>query len=101
MVKVRLVFLPSLAESLGIEETSEEVVSEHDDKGLTSVLDLLNRVGMRYRRFGQTVFDISTQKLTGKVAIFLNGHSIDMESGLTTRLSNGDTLTFVPAIEGG
>ena len=97
MGKVRLEFLPSLAETLGIEETGEEVISVDEDKGSTSIIGLLNRLGMRYQRFGKTVFDISTQKLTGKVAVFLNGHSIDMESSL----SNGDTLTFVPTIEGG
>ena len=97
MVKVRLEILPSLAETVGIEETSEEVISEED----RSVRVLLNQLGARYRRFGQIVFDIEAQELTGKVVIFFNGRALELVNGLDSELSDGDTLTFVPLIEGG
>ncbi|MFH1382074.1 MAG: MoaD/ThiS family protein [Chloroflexota bacterium] len=99
--KVRLEFLPSLAESLGVEPKSEEVISKHGHGGTISVADLLKRLGIRYQRFSQMVFDVNTQTPTGVVAIFLNGHSLDIGGGLTSKLSDGDTLTFVPIIEGG
>ncbi len=101
MSKVRLEVLPALAETLGIEDTSEEVISDQEIEGDKSVRDLLNRLGARYQRFGQIVFDINAQKLTGRVVIFFNGRTLEPVNGLETKLSDGDTLTFVPLIEGG
>ena len=101
MGNVRLEFLPSLAETLGIEGTSEEAISYQEIEGNKSVLDLLNRLGARYPRFGQLVFDINAQKLTGRVVIFFNGCALELENGLETKLSDGDTLTFVYFVEGG
>ena len=101
MSKVRLEVLPSLAETLGIEETSEEVISHQKIAGEKSVRDLLNQLGAKYQRFGHIVFDLNTQKLTGRVVIFFNGHALEPVNGLETKLGDGDTLTFVPAIEGG
>lgn len=101
MGKVYLEVLPSLAETLGIEGTSEEVISDQENDGDRSVRDLLNRLGAKYQRFGQIVFDINTQKLTGKVVIFFNGRALELVNGLETELNDGDTLTFVPLIEGG
>ena len=97
MGKVYLEILPSsLAETLGIEGTSEEAISDKEIEGDNSIIDLLNRLGARYQRFGQIVFDTSTQKLTGKVSIFFNGRALEPVKGLETKLSDGDTLTFVP-----
>ena len=101
MSKVRLEVLPSLAETLGIEETSEEAISDQENDGVRSVRELLNRLCVRYKRFGQMVFDIDAQELTGRVVIFFNGRSLELVNGLETRLSDGDTLTLVPLIEGG
>ncbi len=101
MAKVRLEILPSLAETLGIDGTSEEVISETGSGDTGSVKELLNQLGTRYQRFGQIVFDITTQKLTGRVVIFFNGRALELVNGLETRLNDGDTLTFVPLIEGG
>ncbi len=101
MSTVRVEVLPPLAESLGIEKTSEEVISDPKSEGGNTVKELLNRLGERHPRFGRIVFDIQTQKLTGKVMIFLNGRALELVDGLETKLSNADTLTFVPHIEGG
>ena len=101
MAKIRLEILPSLAETLGIDGTSEEVISDPRSDSTESVKELLNRLGTRYQRFGQIVFDTEAQKLTGQVVIFFNGRSLDLVSGLETRLNDGDTLTLVPLIEGG
>ena len=101
MGKVRLEVLSSLAESLGIEGTSEEGVSDQEIGGNRSVRGLLNRLGARHERFGRIVFDISASKLTGRVLIYLNGRALELVNGLETELNDGDTLTFVPLIEGG
>ena len=101
MAKVRIVILPSLAKTLGAEMTGEEFVSGLENQGGGSVRDLLNRLGTRYFRFNQLVFDVHTQKLTGQVIIFLNGRALDPDNGLETNLHDEDTLTFVPFVEGG
>ncbi len=102
MAKVYLEIRPSsLAETLGIGLSSEEAIADRETDGDQSIIGLLNRLSTRYRRFGQLVFDSNTQKLTGRVGIFLNGRALEPASGLATRLSDGDTLTFVPLIEGG
>ncbi len=101
MAKVQLEFLPSLAEALGIEQTSEALIPDTEIGNSRSLVSLLNRLGAKYPLFGQIVFDIQTQQLTGGVAIFLNERSVEAGSGLETRLRDGDKLTFVPVIEGG
>lgn len=99
--RVRLEVFPALAESLGIAGNSEEVIPDDESKMGKTVKDLFNRLAERHRRFGRTVFDVVEQKLTGRVVIFLNGRSLEPVKGLNTELSDGDTLTFVPVIEGG
>ena len=99
--KVKIEVLASLAESLGMERTSEEVLPDQGSGCDTSVRFFLNQLGKQYLRFGRVVFDINAQKLTGTVIIFLNGRALELINGLETQLSDGDTLTFVPIIEGG
>ncbi|MEE8470166.1 MAG: MoaD/ThiS family protein [Dehalococcoidia bacterium] len=101
MGKVHLYALPGLAETLGIERTSEEPIPDQGIGGDTSVRDILNRLCARYQRFGRIVFDMDAQKLTGRVAIFFNGRSLELVNGLESKLSDGDSLTFVAPIEGG
>jgi molybdopterin converting factor small subunit len=102
MGKVRLEVIPSLADTLGIEVTSEEAIPEPETEGdHNSVGELLNRLCSRYQRFGQLVFDIDTQELTGEVIIFLNGRALELVNGLDSKLSDGDTMTLVPLIVGG
>ena len=101
MGKVRLEVLPSLAKKLGIKGTIEEFIPDKKIDGEKSVRNLLNRLCARYPRFGQIVFDIDTQELTGKVIFFFNGRALELVNGLDSKLSDGDTLTFVPLIDGG
>lgn len=101
MIKVRLEVLPSLAESLGMEAKSEEVITVRESNGGRSVRDLLNQLSTKYQHFGHFVFDTSTQKLTGRAILFFNGRSLEPAQGLETKLNDGDTLAFVPFIEGG
>ena len=98
MGKLNIEVLPSLAEALGMESTSEEGIADGVD---FSVQELLDRLCARYPRFGEMVFDWRRQELTGQVVIFLNGRHLDLIEGLKTELKDGDTLTFIPYIEGG
>jgi len=101
MSKVRLEILSRLTETLDIEGTSDTVSLEQEIEEGKTVRDLLNRLATRYQRFGQVVFDVKAQKLTDRVSIFFNGRNLELVNGLKTKISDGDTLTFVPFIEGG
>lgn len=100
-MKVHLQVLPALADALGISEAIEEAIPEQEIDGSYSVLDLLNVLCSKYHRLNHSVFDVSTQKLTGQVVIFLNGRHLELIEGLATRLNDGDTLALIPFIEGG
>ena len=101
MARVSIVLLPSLAETLGSEAAFEEVLPDLENKGERTVRDLLNRLAARYFRFKRLVFDIQTQQLIGETLVFLNGRLLEPDRGLKTNLHDGDTLTFIPFIEGG
>ncbi len=101
MSKVRLEILSWLTETLDIEGTSDAVSLEQEIEEGKTVRDLLNRLTTRYQRFGQAVFDVKAQKLNERVSIFFNGRNLELENGLATKLSDGDTLTFVATIVGG
>jgi len=96
MAKIHLEALPALAEALGISGAAEEVLADREN-----LRDLLNRLGARYHRFGEIVFERDAQRLTGQVIVFLNGRNVELLDGLETRLTDGDTLTFIPFVEGG
>ena len=101
MSKVHLEILSWLTEILDIEETSGAVSLEQEIEEGKTVRDLLNRLATSYQRFGQVVFDVKAQKLTERVSIFFNGRNLELANGLATKLSDGDTLTFVSPIVGG
>ncbi len=101
MGKVRIEVLPALGETLGIDASSEEDITEGESGVGFSVKDLLDRLCTKYRRFGQIVFEVKAQKLTGQVVIFLNGRNLELIDGLETKLHDGDMVTFIPFIEGG
>lgn len=101
MAMIRLEALPSLAETLGLEAISEEVVPDGVIAAGYSVRELLIRLSCRYRRLEQLLFDPRDHNLSGEMIIFLNGRSLGLRDGLETRLKDGDTLTFIPYVEGG
>jgi len=101
MGKVCVHVLPALADALGIDEATEEVIPEQGIDGNYSLLSLLERLSAKYQRFGQSVYDAGKRELTGQVMIFLNGRHVELIDGLATSLSDGDELTFIPFVEGG
>ena len=101
MSEVRLEILSWLKETLDIEGTGDSFSFGEEIEEDNTVRDLLNRLATEYPRFGEVVFDVKTQKLNEGVNIFLNGYLIELIKGLRTKLTDGDTLTLLPTIEGG
>jgi MoaD family protein len=101
MPKVRLEFLSWFAAILGTEKSDEDTVIETTIEENRTVKELLNRLALKYPRFEERIFDTRTQKLNTKVAVFYNGRHLEMANGFETVLRDGDTLTFLPPIEGG
>ena len=101
MSKVHLEILSSLVETIDTNIKKDKIVLEQEiEEGIT-VNSLLNRLAKKYQRFGEVVFDVKAQKQTERVNIFLNGRNLELENGLSTILSDGDTLTFITPIVGG
>ena len=101
MAKVRIEVLSAFAEALGIPGASEEFVPDTDAADARSIRSLLARLAAKYQYFGDMAVNRETHELTGTVAIFHNGRSLDPSNGLETNLDDGDTLTFVPVVAGG
>ena len=101
MSQVHLEFLSWLRDMVDIEGISDGVIIEQKIEEKKTVRHLVNQLAVRYNRFGQVVFDVKSQKLTGRVSIFLNGCHLELLNGLETNLKDGDVLTFVPPIKGG
>ena len=98
---VRLEILSSLVEALNIESKRDSIILEQEiGEGMT-VREILQRLAVRYERFGQIVFDVRDQKLNEGVNIFFNGSNLELADGLATRLGDGDVLTFIAPIVGG
>ncbi len=101
MSKVYLEILSSLVETIDTNIKKDKIVLEQEiEEGIT-VNGLLNRLSKKYQRFGEVIFDVKAQKQTEIVNIFLNGRNLELENGLSTILSDGDTLTFITPIVGG
>ncbi len=101
MITVHLEILPPLADTLDIDSKSDTVILEQEIEEDITIRDILNRLSVKYQRFADVVFDIKAQKQTERVNIFLNGRNLELINGLATKLSDGDTLTFIAPIVGG
>jgi len=100
MGKVRVELLSWLADTLDTPGGNQNVFEEAIDDCRT-VKDLLVRYAGKYPEFQKSVFDARTLSLSPRVAIFRNGRQIELEAGLETTLSDGDSLVLVPVIAGG
>ena len=98
--KVRLSMPPLLADTLGMPETCDVLLSGPESGDIKTLRDLLGRLSTKYRHF-HYLYDADTRTLSGKAGIFLNGRDSELVDGLETRLADGDTLTFVWVIAGG
>lgn len=80
---------------------SGRLVVEKEMAAGTTLKDFLNELATTHREVVETAFDLQSQKLTGGMAIILNGIFIQSLNGLETKISNGDDIVFVPLIVGG
>ena len=101
MSTVHIEILSPLTERLDIEVKSDTIILEQEIVEDTVVRDILNLLSTKYPHFTEVVFDVKAQKQTERVNIFLNGLNLELANGLSTRLSDGDTLTFIAPIVGG
>lgn len=101
MGTVRLEFLSSIAEALGGEGTTEDMVLEAKVEEGKTVRALLGHLAARYPRFEQIVFDAESKNVNEEVSLFLNGRRLELLSGLETKLEDGDVLSLLPFISGG
>lgn len=70
------------------------------EEGAT-VKDLLYKLAMCHNDVIELAFDFESQKLTGMMGIVLNGTFIQLLDELNTKLTNGDSVVLLPAIDGG
>ena len=76
----------------------ERLVLEKEIEAGETVKDLLNEVANKNRKFVEAGFDIEQQKLTGEMAIVLNGKLLN---ALETKISDGDVVILIPILAGG
>lgn len=76
----------------------ERLVLEKEIGGGETVKDLLNKVATTHKEFVEVAFDLQKQKLTGEMAIVLNGQLLN---ALETKISNGDVVILIPILAGG
>ena len=76
----------------------ERLVLEKDIGEGETVKDLLNKVATTHKEFVEVAFDLQKQKLTGEMAIVLNGQLLN---ALETKISNGDVVILIPILAGG
>lgn len=76
----------------------ERLVLEMEMKEGLSVRDVLNNMSRKHRKFVEAAFDFEKQKLTGEMAIVLNGHLL---RALETKITDGDVVMIIPILAGG
>ncbi len=76
----------------------ERLVLEKEIGEGKTVKDLLNKVATTHKEFVEVAFDLQKQKLTGEMAIVLNGQLLN---ALETKISNGDVVILIPILAGG
>ena len=76
----------------------ERLVLEKEIGEGETVKDLLNKVATTHKEFVEVAFDLQKQKLTGEMAIVLNGQLLN---ALETKISNGDVVILIPILAGG
>ncbi|KUO80549.1 molybdopterin synthase sulfur carrier subunit [Vulcanisaeta sp. EB80] len=93
-MKVQVKFLASLYDVTKVLKTEIELPDN------ATVMDLIKTIDKAVSpNFSSVILDDG--KLKDQYVVLINGRSIDFLSGLGTRLSNGDEVTFLPPAGGG
>jgi molybdopterin synthase subunit MoaD len=94
LMKVQVKFLASLYDVTKVLKTEIELPDN------ATVMDLIKTIDKAVSpNFSSVILDDG--KLKDQYVVLINGRSIDFLSGLGTRLSNGDEVTFLPPAGGG
>jgi len=67
----------------------------------TTVTGLVYILGNRYPAFGKEALEEWGKKLSGNIAVILNGSVVSSPAELDTQLKQGDVVTLLPAFVGG
>jgi molybdopterin converting factor small subunit len=63
--------------------------------------DLLRELMPTYKEAIEIAFDSKEQKLTGAVAVTVNGRLIQALGGIDTRIRDGDVIALIPILADG
>ncbi|WP_054857598.1 MoaD/ThiS family protein [Vulcanisaeta sp. JCM 16159] len=94
-MKVQVKFLASLYDITKVLKTELNIPDNATVKDLIQFID--NSVSPN---FSKIILD-DDGKLKDQYVILVNGRSIDFLNGLSTKLSNGDEIVFLPPAGGG
>ncbi|MGC8606191.1 MAG: MoaD/ThiS family protein [Vulcanisaeta sp.] len=94
-MKVQVKFLASLYDITKVLKTEINVSDSTTIKDLIQVIDKSISPN-----FSKVILD-DNGKLKDQYVILVNGRSIDFLNGLSTKLSNGDEVVFLPPAGGG
>ncbi|HEX7474852.1 MAG TPA: MoaD/ThiS family protein [Dehalococcoidales bacterium] len=101
MIKINLEYLSWLSETLVVQGSGESLRREQEVEEGQTVRHLLVQLANQYPRFERSAFDTKLQKISEKVFILYQGRLLELADGLETQLKDGDSLVFVPVIQGG
>ncbi len=80
--------------------TSGRIRFEHQLAG-TTFRDLLEEVARADPAFAGLIYDLETREMRYPALAVVNEQLLEFRQGLETRLSEGDTVTFMAAYTGG
>ena len=67
----------------------------------TTLQDLLTQLMPTYKEAIEIAFDSNQQRLTGAVAVTVNGRLIQALGGIDTRIRDGDVIALIPILADG
>ena len=80
---------------------TERLVLEMELETGATVRDLLNEAATTHKEILEIAFDLQSQKLTGEMAVVLNGSLIQLLNALETKINDGDVVVLIPILVGG
>jgi len=99
LAQVRIEVYPWLTELLG-GGRSQHLIMDMAVSGGETVRQLLSRLAQEHPDFAARAFDAPGTPST-LMSLFLNDLFLELAGGLDVALSDGDSLTLIPAWEGG
>ena len=96
---VRLIFRPTLARLLGLDE-SHRVLIRSCEPG-ESLADVLAKLAIEYPAVASRVFNSKERRINSLVQISINGRLIPLAGGVDALLREGDEVLFFSAAAGG